>query len=81
MRTGDPCSCGGSMRRRSTKTRGNLRTRYLKCDCCGLTAKEITQVDALNRDIRTDTNVVQCPNCSVTIVHNCPGESHDHRIL
>lgn len=53
MRTGDPCTVcyHGVMKRRSTRTVGTTRTRYLKCDKCGHTGKQYTKVDELGRDV------------------------------
>lgn len=34
MRHLDPCPCSGTMLRYATKTKGRVRTRYLKCDRC-----------------------------------------------
>lgn len=71
MRTGDICDeCHvGTMRRRSTKTVGRTRTRYLKCDHCATTGKEITSIDDRGRDvgIPSDTNTIACPCCHAMI--------------
>lgn len=70
MRSGDTCpTCqAGTMQRRSTRTVGLRRTKYLKCDQCHATGKEILSIDHQGRPIiRTDTKVIFCPKCSHTI--------------
>ena len=49
MRSGDRCDCGGTFKTYRTITRGARRTRYLRCDRCGGTSKEILAVDPLGR--------------------------------
>lgn len=70
MIPGDPCQkCrSGIMERRSTRTNGLRRTRYLRCDVCGETGKQVTVVDSKGRDvIRSDNKVIECPCCHATI--------------
>jgi hypothetical protein len=51
-RSGDRCDCGiGKFRTRTTFTRGSRRVRYLVCDTCKATAKEIVSVDDIGRTI------------------------------
>ena len=40
---------GGRFRRYCTRTFGNNRTRYLKCDKCGETDQEVFKVDHFGR--------------------------------
>jgi hypothetical protein len=72
MRSGDLCeSCQvGVMKRYKTMPIvGMNRTRYLKCDCCGCTGKELTRVDELGRDAitRAGNKTIQCPCCRAII--------------
>jgi len=51
LRSGDRCpQCGkGKMKTVRTITRGSLRIRYLRCDACNRTDKEILQLDGMGR--------------------------------
>ena len=51
MRSLDRCSvCGvGRFFIYSTKTRGSLRTSYLRCSHCGERSKQLSRVDAIGR--------------------------------
>lgn len=51
MRHLDLCHCGGTMRKYCTRTKGKLRTRYLKCDQCGATDQEVFRVDDQGRPV------------------------------
>ncbi len=52
MRHLDPCPhCPGTMRKYCTRTKGKLRTRYLKCDRCETTDQEVFRVDDRGRPI------------------------------
>ncbi len=52
MRHLDPCPhCPGTMRKYCTRTKGKLRTRYLKCDRCKTTDQEVFRVDERGRAI------------------------------
>ncbi|QDV25953.1 hypothetical protein Q31a_43220 [Aureliella helgolandensis] len=57
MRHLDPCpACNhGTLRRYSTKTQGNLRRRYLKCDSCHQHGQEVFPVDDLGRPVFPST--------------------------
>jgi hypothetical protein len=58
-RSGDRCTecLVGKMKTRSVFTRGSRRTRYLVCDTCKATAKEIVSVDDIGRTILTPVGV------------------------
>jgi uncharacterized Zn finger protein len=51
MRSLDRCpSCGvGRMTSYTCRTRGSMRTTYLKCDNCGQTGKQLSKVDHIGR--------------------------------
>lgn len=51
MRHLDPCTCGGTMRQYATKTKGRVRTRYLKCDGCKKRDVERFYVDSQGRPV------------------------------
>lgn len=51
MRHLDPCDCGGVMRQYTTKTKGRIRTRYLKCDRCKTRDVERFFVDKQGRPV------------------------------
>ena len=66
MRSGDRCDCGGTMRTYRTITRGARRTRYLRCDRCGGTGKEIVGLDPLGRpEIPLPGVVIQGTTCGL----------------
>lgn len=52
-RSGDRChNCkSGKLKTRTTLTRGSRRVRYLVCDTCRTTGKEVVSVDDLGRAI------------------------------
>lgn len=50
MRSQDRCKCGiGRFTSYCSRTRGSLRTTYLKCDNCGETGKQLSRVDHIGR--------------------------------
>lgn len=51
MRHLDPCDCGGVMRQYTTKTKGRIRTRYLRCDRCKSRDVERFYVDKQGRPV------------------------------
>lgn len=51
MRHLDLCTCGGVMRQYTTKTKGRIRTRYLKCDRCKTRDVERFYVDKQGRPV------------------------------
>ena len=65
MRSGDKCDCGGTMRTYRTITRGARRTRYLRCDRCRSTGKEIVAVDPLGRPELLPAIVIQGTTCGL----------------
>jgi hypothetical protein len=71
MRNLDSCDqcTNGIMRIYTTRTRGFLRTRYLKCDRCSETGKEIVRLDSKNREVSTSDSInnIVCPNCCCTM--------------
>ena len=61
MRSLDRCEqCGlGSMKTVTTRSTGLSRVRYLRCDNCGETGKEILRIDHRGRQVfflQVDTN-------------------------
>ncbi len=58
-RSGDRCTecLVGKMKTRSVFTRGSRRTRYLICDTCRTTGKEVVAVDDIGRTILTPVGV------------------------
>lgn len=51
MRHLDLCNCGGVMRQYTTKTKGRIRTRYLRCDRCKSCDVERFYVDKQGRPV------------------------------
>lgn len=73
MRHLDPCTCGGVMRQYTTKTKGRIRTRYLRCDHCKTCDVERFYVDKQGRPVFaecvtwTDTESIGAPSTDVSM--------------
>ncbi len=63
-RSGDRCTecLVGKMKTRSVFTRGSRRVRYLICDTCRTTGKEVVAVDDIGRTIVAPVGVATSSN-------------------